>query len=320
MPKSRNPESGWVVTCNQKVVDYDYPYFMSVAFAPEYRAKVLIEYINKNTKNLTIENMLEMHNQTFSIPAKKIISFSKTINYDAINLTEFEKMIVDKMHNWNFLMDKSSPEASIYSVTKEKIIEEVINLNYGSLSKETNEEKNVGAVGHVKRFLVPLINEHIGNPQSHLLNGNNNWEDMFVKAFRQAIEFLQKKFGKNINEWNWGNLHTTNHQHPLSSEFLAYENILNPKKVPVSGDGETPLAGSTDKNFKVVAASVNRYAHDPSNWENSRWIVPLGSSGNPGSKNYSDQLEFWSEGKTIPQLWNWEEIMKTCTEQKLIAG
>ena len=49
-------------------------------------------------------------------------------------------------------------------------------------------------------------------------------------------------------------------------------------------------------------------------------IVALGSSGNPGSKNYSDQLEFWSEGKTIPQLWNWEEIMKTCSEQKLIAG
>ena len=320
LPKSRNPESGWVVTCNQKVVDYDYPYFMSVAFAPEYRAKVLIEYINKNTKNLKIENMLEMHNQTFSIPAKKIISFSKTINYDAINLTELEKMIVEKMHNWNFLMDKSSPEASIYSVTKEKIIEEVINLNYGSLSKETIEEKNVGAVGHVKRFLVPLINEHIGNPKSHLLNGNNNWEDMFVKAFRQAIEFLKKKYGKNVNEWKWGNLHTTNHQHPLSSEFLAYANILNPKKVPASGDGETPLAGSTDKNFKIVAASVNRYAHDPSNWENSRWIVPLGSSGNPGSKNYSDQLELWSEGKTIPQLWNWEEIISTCTEQKLIAG
>ena len=124
LPKSRNPQSGWVVTCNQKVVDYDYPYFMSVAFAPEYRAKVLIEYINNNTKNLKIENMLEMHNQTFSIPAKKIISFSKTINYDVINLTEFEKMILEKMHNWNFLMDKSSPEASIYSVTKEKIIEE----------------------------------------------------------------------------------------------------------------------------------------------------------------------------------------------------
>ena len=74
------------------------------------------------------------------------------------------------------------------------------------------------------------------------------------------------------------------------------------------------------KNFKVSAASVNRYAHDPNNWENSRWIVPLGSSGNPGSKHYFDQLELWANGETIPQLWNWDKIKQNCeTRQKLIS-
>ena len=108
--------------------------------------------------------------------------------------------------------------------------------------------------------------------------------------------------------------------HPLSSEFNEYSEILNPKKVAASGDGDTPLAGSYDKNFKITAASVNRYAHDPSNWENSRWIVPLGSSGNPGSNHYYDQLELWADGKTIPQLWNWDQIKKRSTFQKIIKS
>jgi penicillin amidase len=54
--------------------------------------------------------------------------------------------------------------------------------------------------------------------------------------------------------------------------------------------------------------SVNRYIHDPSDWRNSRWIVPLGASGHPGSKHYADQIELWADVETIPQLWAWEDI------------
>ena len=71
---------------------------------------------------------------------------------------------------------------------------------------------------------------------------------------------------------------------------------------------------------EAIKDSVNRYAHDPSNWENSRWIVPLGSSGNPGSNHYYDQLELWADGKTIPQLWNWDQIKKRSTFQKIIKS
>ena len=79
LPKLRNPEKGWVVTCNQKVVDSDYPHFLSIAFAPEYRAKVLVEYIEKSKEKMRINNMLQMHNQTLSIPAKKLFLFQKIL-------------------------------------------------------------------------------------------------------------------------------------------------------------------------------------------------------------------------------------------------
>ena len=319
LPKLRNPEKGWVVTCNQKVVDSDYPHFLSIAFAPEYRAKVLVEYIEKYKEKMRINNMLQMHNQTLSIPAKKIISFSKNINIKDIKFSEIENSSFHYLNNWDQKMDKESFEASIYSVTREKLLEKIISINYGSLADEIISWKNIGGVSHVRRFLVPLLNENIGDPKSFLIN-DSSWEDLFINSFREAVSFLEKKFGSTLSDWKWGKLHTTNHEHPLSSEFAEYAEILNPKKVQASGDGDTPLAGSYDKNFNVTAASVNRYAHDPNNWENSRWIVPLGSSGNPGSKHYYDQLDLWSNGETIPQMWNWSDIEKESISQKLLRN
>ena len=319
LPKLRNPEKGWVVTCNQKVVDSDYPHFLSIAFAPEYRAKVLVEYIEKYKEKMRINNMLQMHNQTLSIPAKKIISFSKNINIKDIKFSEIENSSFHYLNNWDQKMDKESFEASIYSVTREKLLEKIISINYGSLADEIISWKNIGGVSHVRRFLVPLLNENIGDPKSFLIN-DSSWEDLFINSFREAVSFLEKKFGSTLSDWKWGKLHTTNHEHPLSSEFAEYAEILNPKKVQASGDGDTPLAGSYDKNFNVTSASVNRYAHDPNNWENSRWIVPLGSSGNPGSKHYYDQLDLWSNGETIPQMWNWSDIEKESISQKLLRN
>ena len=319
LPKLRNPEKGWVVTCNQKVVDSDYPHFLSIAFAPEYRAKVLVEYIEKSKEKMRINNMLQMHNQTLSIPAKKIISFSKNINIKDIKFSEIENSSFNYLNNWDRKMDKESFEASIYSVTREKLLEKIISINYGSLADEIINWKNIGGVSHVRRFLVPLLNENIGDPKSFLIN-DSSWEDLFINSFREAVSFLEKKFGSTLSDWKWGKLHTTNHEHPLSSEFAEYAEILNPKKVQASGDGDTPLAGSYDKNFNVTAASVNRYAHDPNNWENSRWIVPLGSSGNPGSEHYYDQLDLWSNGETIPQMWNWSDIEKESISQKLLRN
>ena len=60
--------------------------------------------------------------------------------------------------------------------------------------------------------------------------------------------------------------------------------------------------------FTVTGLSVNRYIHDPADWERSRWISPLGASGHPASPHYADQAQLWANVEFIPQLWDWQEI------------
>ena len=52
-----------------------------------------------------------------------------------------------------------------------------------------------------------------------------------------------------------------------------------------------------------------RYSYDTANWDNSLWVVPLGSSGHPGSPHYSDQSEIWRQVQMVPMRWDWNGII-----------
>jgi penicillin amidase len=60
--------------------------------------------------------------------------------------------------------------------------------------------------------------------------------------------------------------------------------------------------------FTLYSTSVARYVYDLSDWTNSRWIVPLGASGHPGSPHYADQLERWAAVQTNAMLYDWALI------------
>jgi penicillin amidase len=48
-------------------------------------------------------------------------------------------------------------------------------------------------------------------------------------------------------------------------------------------------------------------------WDNSRWILPGGQSGNPLSPHYADQFPLWRRGEGIPIPWSDEEVEKAVT-------
>jgi penicillin amidase len=78
----------------------------------------------------------------------------------------------------------------------------------------------------------------------------------------------------------------------------------------MGGDGDTPHSGSyaAAGPFTVTGTSAARYVFDTSDWDNSRWIVPLGASGHPGSHHYSDQTPVWEKIDLVPMLYGWERI------------
>ncbi|MGW4087175.1 penicillin acylase family protein [Streptomyces sp. NPDC004822] len=70
----------------------------------------------------------------------------------------------------------------------------------------------------------------------------------------------------------------------------------------LSGDHDCVLCtssvpGLTDLSARGPAA---RYVWDLADREESRWVVPLGASGVPGSPHHRDQLPLWLRGELVP--------------------
>ena len=123
-----------------------------------------------------------------------------------------------------------------------------------------------------------------------------------------------------MSQWRWERIHQARPKHPLSESQPELSTLLDPPAIPASGDGDTPLAGaySTADPATITSLSVARYAYDLANWDDSLWVVPLGSSGHPGSKHFHDQSDIWRQVEMVPMVYSWERIItESHTQQNL---
>ena len=314
MPKSSSPDTGFVVTCNQRVVSPEYPYYIGNDFSPEYRASRIVSRINDlGINSADVEDMSSIHSDRISIPAE--IIFKKLESLKLIDM--LPDKIRDIVKSWNYEMRPNSIAATFYSDIKERLISQVVKITIGDsfyndiLPKNSRSKRTI-----LNQIFYRLVNQ---------LKGSDVYipEEKIEEILRNIIDVLAKKYSdkEDLINFMWGKVHKTSPVHPLSKVFPDYAKYLNPPSVSFGGDSDTPQQGGYIENLEVNSISVNRYIHDVSDWNNSRWIVPLGSSGHPGSKHYSDQSQYWAEVKTIPQLWDWNEIEKSCeSKQRLFPN
>jgi penicillin amidase len=80
----------------------------------------------------------------------------------------------------------------------------------------------------------------------------------------------------------------------------------------LSGDHDCVLCTSAVPGLTDLAARgpAARYVWDLARREDSRWVVPFGASGVPGSPHHRDQLPLWLGGDLIPVVTDFEQLTK----------
>ena len=301
MPRIRNPETGYIVTANNRIIGDDYPHYIGLFFSADFRARRITERLKKMTA-ATVSDMQSVHADRISIPAHAYISLLSHIRPTG-NLTLKAK---EMLMQWDGAMERDSAEAAIYSEMRLNLDRPILRHLLGPLFDEAEKATGRGApfhVGHLRSMIVDMIIE--GN--TDWLPPKTTWRSLLSEALENAVESLANQLGTDIKTWTWGAIHGTNPTHTLSSSVPELAQILDPPSVSMSGDGDTPQSASYSLGdpYTVTGTSVARYVFDASNWSNSRWVVPLGASGHPGSDHYADQTPIWSQGDLIPMLWEW---------------
>ncbi|MDM4719227.1 penicillin acylase family protein [Micromonospora sp. WMMA1363] len=78
----------------------------------------------------------------------------------------------------------------------------------------------------------------------------------------------------------------------------------------LDGDHDCVLATSSVPGFTdlCLRGPAARYAWDLARREDSRWVVPLGADGVPGTAHHDDQLAAWRRGELLAVVTDWAEL------------
>lgn len=317
LPKAINPDVGYAITCNQRVAEHDYPYYVGVYFTPEYRGRrVQSRILQLEEGSATVDDMANIHAERLSLPARQLVRCLEHVTSDHPMVEE----ALAYLRAWDCGMDREDVAPSIYAEMRSHLTMLVTRYVFGDAA-ETMLSGVSGADGHL-RYVALTVNVAIEKDDRSMLPDGMSWQDALLSCLESACVSLKENLGDDMSTWFWGRLHRTRPTHPLTASYPDAADLLNPPSYGVHGDGDTPLAGSFGINnrYTVSGLSVNRYIHDPSDWSNSKWIVPLGSSGHPGSPHYADQAEAYSNVEFIPQLWDWDVIEEKAESHQLLHG
>ena len=324
MPHVRNPDVGFVVTCNNAPTTADYPHYINTFFAPDWRARRITARIADLADGAaTPRDMTAIHADRESIPASILRERLRNLRVVGADAAQARAMLLA----WDGTMDRTSTGAAIYSATHAHLFAEVARAALGPMAQQAlipAGRIGRGAGGHAATLFAAAIGAMANDDENEHdpgLGDGRGWPRLIESALGHAMAELRERLGPDVQTWTWGAVHGTRPRHPLSRAFPDCAALFDPPALATHGDGDTPLAGAysmTDR-FTATVMSVNRYIHDPSDWRNSRWIVPLGASGHPGSPHYADQAPRWADVETIPQRWDWEEIEDAAQTRQLLA-
>ena len=307
MARSRNPETGYIVTANNRIAGADYSHYIGLYFAPDFRARRITQRL-KRLDGATVADMASVHGEKISIPARAYVRLLA----DVEPLDETSAEAREKLVAWDGTMDRDAVEPTVYSAFRLHLNRTLLEHLLGPLAGEALKATSRGAPFHRSLLEASFVTQAEQNDASVLPPGAD-WSTVLARALADGVAYLKGRLGDDMSTWTWGKVHPTRPRHPLSASFPELALLLDPPSVALGGDGDTPQSASYQPSdpFTITGTSVARYVFDVGDWDNSAWITPLGASGHPGSPHYADQAAIWGEVGLVPMLYDWDRIGAT---------
>jgi penicillin amidase len=322
LPRLYNPESGKIVSANNKIVGDDYPHFLGVEFDPGWRAARLEELLQRKERH-TIRDMEEMQLDNQSKLAEAFTPWFTLINSEE----PWEKTGLQALRKWNFRMDADNFAATIYQQMVVHLLEMVFGDKLGPAKR-----------GYYGMSSTPLFLVHgfFLRAETRLLAILNDYDQSFwyveaatgrlrdretllQEALTATMREIRKTMGETTRTWDWGRAHQVRYVHPLGSARLL-KNIFNRGPIPVGGDSTTPNltrhAPKLPLGLVQVAASY-RQIYEVGVWDRAQSITNTGQSGHPLHPNYDDQIMLWREGAYHKMPWS-RAAVEGVAEQRLV--
>jgi len=309
MPHALNPECGYILNCNNKIIDENYPHFLGNIWMNGYRARRLKELIESQEK-LSMQNHQDFQMDIKCIPGLELVAkLEGTPDSDAK-----VRLALKLLQEWDGYLTPESIGGSVYEVARYTLSRELLVPGLGEdLATRVMGDgchpllaKTQEFYGHDTTTLLRLLD----NPDSWWVQQAGGREAVVERGLQKTIDWLRENLGSNEAEWQWGKLHRITFAHAMSLRS-PFDQVFDRGPFPIGGDTDTPLQTAMmpgDPYDNKAWAPSFRQIVDMGDLTKSKAVHPPGQSGHLASPHYDDLAQHWLKGDYHPMLWTREQI------------
>jgi penicillin amidase len=294
MPEVTDPESGYVVTANNRIEPEGYGHHITSDYFDGFRATRIEQMIEAEPEH-DLESFARMQTDMRSLPGLETAHRLARLR----PRDQAETRAIERLRSWDGLMEPDSIAATIYQAFTLRFAREITRAVIGDrdLAERWLDRADNGFMAHVSspwRWQAHMLalweegdDELIGRP----------WDELALDSLRGALNDLVHRFGDDAEDWRWGKVHELRFPHALGPASPALAWLLD-RSVEIGGGQETVCQVGWDPNhpYEAIWAPCWRMVADLSASETSRWQQFTGNSGHPGSPNYDDLQPRWRDG------------------------
>jgi penicillin amidase len=291
LPYIYNPPNGFIASANNKIVSDNYPYPLTFRWATApYRITRIVNMFRTN-QPFTVVAMEKMQNDTDSYLWKDLrTELLKTHPLDTSSQTALRIL-----STWDGFASRQSIAATIFAFW----YRELSNLMPSAIATELS-------------WPEPLFIKQQLQIDSIFckIQANKNCASFLSHSLQHAMQLLIKQQGNNLSSWQWGQLHVAEFKELGLGDVKQLGWIWN-RAISTPGGDSTVNVGSYDpKTFIQTEGASYRQIIDFNNFNNSKYIIPLGQTDNIFSYHYDDLMSFWRNGEYLPMFFNQTTSLK----------
>ena len=282
MPHLMDPPRGWIATANNRVAPDDYPYPLFGCWSTGYRA-VRIRQMIESQERHSPEDMGRMHQDARSLRAAQAVPALVAVieSCQDRRIREAARILAA----WDFEVGPASIAAAIFNVFYAQWCKVVAQERFDPKSAELMA---AGVQSCAGRLLA-------ADAAGWFIRGDR--EPRIREAFEATLDLLTQRFGPDMSQWEWGQLHRLPLRHILSSRGDLGQ-LLDHGGTPVKGDMGTVCNTGSGPDWTATSGAGYRLIADFAAATPALLAVDGQSqSGHPGSSHYGDQLSDWISGR-----------------------
>ncbi len=290
LPRSINPERGFVATANEMNLPAAYPYAenkLGFEWAERSRTTRIHEVLDAQPAHSLADSMA-LQTDDLSIPARRILPLLAGLESSGDGADALAMLAA-----WDCHLARTSAPAALFEVWWTK------HLKPALLDLVTTDPD-------IRPLLVPgdieTLLGMLETPDARITDR----PELLLRTLAGAFVDCRLRLGQDAALWEWGKLHHGFFEHPLSDLLPEMKNI---GPLPKGGSGSTPMAtGYRASDFRVTTGASFRMVADVGNWDASVCINSPGQSGDPRSPHYADLAEKWAAGEYVPLPYSTEAV------------